>query len=203
MTAEIIRLIAATRIVGEHLRCPACNGRDAYANIGAQSFAFSRRHSMVWYVGQNYSDKWLRQTPSQWAVNKHHLDRWDAYTRNPRTAPAVVNPGMQRETHSRVCSEGTSALPRGLREHLQLTPPAPTREPPGPSGGVGARREHQQPHLCHGPPAPAGTTIRGANAALRRGGYSWAPATIQRCLPALPTSCSPMGPTSTVSSSPR
>jgi hypothetical protein len=31
---------------------------------------------MVWYVGQNYSDKWLRQTPSQWAVNKHHLDRW-------------------------------------------------------------------------------------------------------------------------------
>jgi hypothetical protein len=129
--------------------------------------------------------------------------RWSSCTRTPRTAPAVVNPGMQRETHSRVCSEGTSALPRGLREHLQLTPPAPTREPPGPSGGVGARREHQQPHLCHGPPAPAGTTIRGANAALRRGGYSWAPATIQRCLPALPTSCSPMGPTSTVSSSPR
>jgi hypothetical protein len=78
MTAEIGPLRPPTRIVGEHLRCPVCNVRDAYANIGAQSFAFSRRHSMVWYVGQNYSDKWLRQTPSQWAVNKHHLDRWDA-----------------------------------------------------------------------------------------------------------------------------
>jgi hypothetical protein len=75
MTAEIIRLIPATRIVGEHLRCPVCNGRDAYAHIGAQSFAFCRRHNTVWYVGQAYGDKWQRQTWAQWRINAAHLDR--------------------------------------------------------------------------------------------------------------------------------
>jgi hypothetical protein len=63
MTAEIIRLIPATRIVGEHLRCPVCNGRDAYANIGAQSFAFCRRHNTVWLgeqdVGRACRQRWI------------------------------------------------------------------------------------------------------------------------------------------------
>ena len=73
MTAEIVELRLPRKIVGEHLRCPVCDSRKAYVNIGAQSYGFCREHGVYWLVGQNFTDLWTRQSWAQWRVNAHHL----------------------------------------------------------------------------------------------------------------------------------
>jgi hypothetical protein len=82
MTAEVVRLIPPTRVTGGHLRCPIC-GQGTYTNVVSQSYGVCQQHKKFWRVGQCFTDRWLKQSPAQWRVNRFHLDRMELVHQDP------------------------------------------------------------------------------------------------------------------------